>query len=155
MATPSDTDRYNLWIYEDTHHFEFLVKSCKDAVVFLSSNAPTEQNRAGFELTIGANDNTRTILRKFPEMTELANVESNNVLNCQALRAFWVYWYGDQIKVGTGKVLSTEILTYNHGMPNNVVLAVSLVSPEGAGGALWEFMEDAGKFKITRKLTFH
>lgn len=94
--------------------FVFAVRACHDASIAFSQVAGIYTHYT-YELVIGATDNTETILRSSVGGAVLKSVYTSQILDCNAVRLFWVNWrdgmmsFGKGIIVKQGEVFSVSV----------------------------------------------
>ena len=86
----------------DTQQTVFKVRSRSDAKVALLS-VPSNSKAASYEIIIGAQENTVTILRcRSPSGDISFEVDTPSILSADELRHFWVQWINGTIEFGKG-----------------------------------------------------
>lgn len=99
----------------------------------------------GYEFTIGDARNTIVNLRIIPANQNLTSPRFG-VLSCHTLRQFWVSWYDNVVRMGSGNLNENEFLFYDPQKSVNV-RAVSFTTGDIAESAgLFEIPRSTGKF---------
>ena len=96
----------------------FKVKAAHDAMISLLS-VPSNFNAPSYEIVIGANGNTMTVLHLKSELNDVIfQVYTPNILNADELRSFWVSWLDGMVHFGTGEVVGQNaLLNYTDPQP--------------------------------------
>ena len=129
------------------NNFEFRVRSCADARVELLSHG-TNTSAVSYILDIGSNENSMTTLSKVvngnPQI--LAEEETPYILNCDALKDFWLMFnVNGKFEFGAGAWMDKPLLSFTDGTPQPTH-AISLRSTRmGREPTFWEFYRATGK----------
>lgn len=103
--------------------------------------------QSSYEITIGAQDNTKLILRKAVdgELVTIKEQELYHSLNCDLELTFWVTWTDGIVRAGRNHPYVTEFLYWEDPDENYPKIhALSLTSSEETP-ALWSFGRDQGE----------
>ena len=100
-----------------------------------------------FEIEIGGQQNSRTVIRENVYGNIIKHKNTPNLLNCSASLPFWVAWKNGNVAMGYGAdVYKSIIIEWTN--PNRVNLnAISLCSTH-VGGGRWAFNRASGKFLL-------
>jgi hypothetical protein len=125
----------------DTQQTTFKVKSASDAKVALLS-VPSNFKAPSYELIIGADQNTVTILRcKSISGDVVFEIDTPDILNSNELRPFWVSWVNGTIEFGKGDIFGmNRLLKFSDPDPTyrKHVHSLAVASALDAVGE-WEF----------------
>jgi len=92
----------------DTQHAVFKVRTSRDAKIALLS-VPSNYKAASYEITIGAQENTVTILKcRSPSGDVAFEVGTPSILSADELRHFWVQWINGTIEFGKGDIVGVS-----------------------------------------------
>ncbi len=144
VVTPADENTHHIWIYQDKHYFEFAVHACSDALVYLADHTPISGIifTSGYQIFLGTEHNKQIIVKSYPQNETVAKASIDGILNCYAKRRFWISWFDNILRVGSGMLFSSELLQYdNMSIPIRIILPTA--TPIG-GDAIWEFAKNAG-----------
>ena len=113
----------------------FNVRAAHDASIALSF-LPANLDIQTAEVVIGADDNTRTVIRKEINGTEVASVASEHILSGADFMPFWVTWSGSEISVGKGDIPGQDaVLT--HPVAESLVISTLAITTSGSYRADW------------------
>lgn len=103
--------KYNSnWLSTPRQEFiTFVVKACKDASILLS-DSHTINPELAYEIIIGAEENTKVVIRELYNDGNLAETESTFILSCTEQRAFWLSWHNGTARIGFGLVYSVNVI---------------------------------------------
>lgn len=111
----------------------FGVSACKEVRVALSE-IPGITTRYTYELLIGASENSATVLQDPSNGQTLARVNTAEILNCSAMRMFWISWAAGAVSFGKGTVVEQGRLLHYKDIIFRPVNAVSVMTPVGVLG---------------------
>ena len=119
MTIPGDMQR--MWVTVDhLNGKSFAVKACKEAHVYLSTFYGYVEKDA-YEVVIGTGGNTRSEIRAVVGGTPVASTVTEQILDCNAFRRFWVSWVGGRIEVGTGRIVGNfRMLEWTDSQPISI-----------------------------------
>lgn len=121
----------------------FGVSACSDGQIALSK-IPGVIEFSTYELVIGAQSNSKTVLRKSVGGAVVAEVSSPQILDCNLERLFWITWRSNgDISFGRGAVPEQGRLLYFRDQSSQQINAVSVSTPAGLTG-VWKFIRFAG-----------
>lgn len=124
----------------------FMVKAAADAHVALSA-VYGDVDRKTYEIVIGTDGNTKSIIRYGAGGPIMAESMTMNILSEEEFRYFWVSWANNQIEVGRGANYGVGTFLHWTIPPskqfNINCLAVSTGTPSRGQ---WEFAELLGGF---------
>ena len=125
-------------------HLIISVRACRDAQIALME-VPGVTTMATYEVTIGANGNTRTMISESVRGEPVVDVATPAILACDVARVFWVSWRMGMLEVGTGaSVGSGRVAVWKHN-DSHTVEAASVTTPQDVT-AMWVFPEKRRKF---------
>ncbi|CAD5121951.1 DgyrCDS10412 [Dimorphilus gyrociliatus] len=100
----------NIWIRPRESALTFEVQSESDATVLLSP-ARNFSRQNDYELTFGAENNTRTILKLLKDHSILSNISTKNILSSNKFTPLWINWLRQQtLGFGRGLILDKSII---------------------------------------------
>lgn len=115
----------------------FKVKSCRHASLALSAFLGLSRPLT-YVVSIGTKANKETEIDwRIGDSTSRVSIASENILNCDEYRDFWVSWRDDMVRVGKGRVVGEDEVLKHEGssdLKSHSVHAVSLGTSEGADG---------------------
>ncbi|KAK3100647.1 hypothetical protein FSP39_023031 [Pinctada imbricata] len=119
----------------------FMVKAAGDAHLALSA-VYGDVDRKTYEIVIGADGNTKSVIRYGAGGTVVAEAITMNIISVKEFRYFWISWADHKVEVGRGA-------KYGHGrflhwpVPANRQFNVNClsVSTDTASRGQWEFAE--------------
>ena len=79
----------------------FYVTGCYNLHIALSE-IPGVLHTLTYEIILGANGNSRSVIKYGIGGEEIASSETQDVVNCQEKRAFWINWGDRPLWVGRG-----------------------------------------------------
>lgn len=121
----------------------FAVKACRDASVAFSQVAGIYTHYT-YELVVGATGNTETILRSSVGGGVLKSVYTHQILDCSAVRIFWVSWRDGVIAFGKGITVKQGEL-FSVSVSNMIVInSLSLLTPSDVKG-VWGISTTMGR----------
>ena len=128
----------------DRSSLVFEVAASHDASLALSF-LPANFDVQTAEIVIGAHSNTRTVIRKEVNGTEVATVDSEHVLSSTDRRWFWVKWSGSVISVGKGQEPDQDTLL-SHTVSDTLVISSLAVTTGGSVKGEWyiPYNKDSG-----------
>ena len=94
----------------------FEVKACKHVALYASSSDNKNSTKPLYEIAIGSHHNTRTHVRRRNDASLQASSritkqsDTQNILNCNAYRPFWISWEAGSIMVGSGNVVGENVI---------------------------------------------
>ena len=134
-------------------NFKFKLRVCEDAYVYFLENSQ-DHNSMVYSLEIGANENTNTYLYKVTDghYTQVANAETENIVDCEIMRSFWITFQENDgvrdIKFGRGSNLyESQILQYSD-HDSAVIYGLSMGTSRLSDKANWEFSKFSGVYRI-------
>ena len=119
----------------------FQIQACSDANIYLHTD-PEKPEEANYEIHIGEHENSQTTILK--DGVRQTSVTTEDVLDCNSYREFWIMWFLGHILVGKGSVLNEQIITIykDEGTPYDVI-AITLATT-GTSNAQWQIPRNAG-----------
>ena len=94
----------------DVQEVKFKVKSSSDAMLALLS-VPSNLNAPSYEITIGAQGNTLSILKsKSPNGDLVIQADTPGILDPGVFRSFWISWVNGTVNFGSGDVVGQSRL---------------------------------------------
>jgi hypothetical protein len=118
------------------------VRACSDARILLARYFSVTDYDV-YEIVIGANGNTISLIRVGIDGTVLIQQNTNNILHCTYGQWIWVDW-SSGISVGTGPLVGDlEFLTVTSLPSKFDISAVTIATGQGAEG-FWEFTSVPG-----------
>lgn len=146
-------DPHSLWltpiINEQT--FTFDVAACKNALIYLTTTVG-EITKDAYEITLGADDNRKVLLKKAKdgEFEQVREVNLFSSLECGIAHPFWVTWADGWIKMGRGETYMYEFLVWedpDEDYPRIYALSLTNGDEDGDddGNAVWRFKRDQGQ----------
>ncbi|CAG2192889.1 unnamed protein product [Mytilus edulis] len=94
----------------------FEVKACKHVALYASSSDNKDSTKPLYEIAIGSHHNTRTLVRRRNDASLQASSsitkqsDTQNVLNCNENRPFWISWEAGSIMVGSGNGVGENVI---------------------------------------------
>ncbi|XP_071132690.1 uncharacterized protein [Mytilus edulis] len=94
----------------------FEVKACKHVALYASSSENKDSTKPLYEIVIGSHQNTMTLVRRRNDASlqtsSLITKQSNsqNILNCNVYRPFWISWEAGSIMVGSGNGVGENVI---------------------------------------------
>ena len=74
-------------VHDEVNYFDFYVRTCESAIVWLSSDAlNADHPMNGFEVIFGDEGNSRILVNKHPGPTPVAQYPSEDIVSCHAER---------------------------------------------------------------------
>ena len=133
--TGSDSTYGNILISRvDANQVVFRVMACSDAQVALSQ-LPGIFTHYTYELLVGVESNSKTILKSAIGGATLTEVDSPQILDCQSERAFWISWKFGELSFGKGSVPEQgRMLYYQNSADWHDINALSFLTPAGTVG---------------------
>jgi hypothetical protein len=125
----------------DARETVFKVRSASDAKVALLS-VPGSFKAPSYEITIGAEQNTLTVLRCRSFSGDVVfDVDTAGILSVEELRPFWISWVNGTVSFGVGEVVGYgRRLRFQDPDPTYRKYVHSLAVASGPGtSAEWEF----------------
>lgn len=77
--------------------------------LFLFNWQPINPTNA-FEIVIGAEENTKVVIREVYGQGNLAEVDASFVLSCTEMKVFWISWHNGTARIGSGAVYSANLI---------------------------------------------
>ena len=143
----------------DANQTVFSVSTCNDARVALSQ-LPGIFTHFTYELSIGAQSNSKTTLKGAVGGAILVEVDTPAILDCQNLRSFWISWRRGELSFGKGSVPEQgRVLFYQDANSWHDVNALSFATNAGSVG-VWDISVFTGEnynfcnFFITSMIQF-
>lgn len=136
----------------DTEHTVFKVKAASDAKISLL-RVPSNFHAPSYEIIVGAEFNTRTILHSKSAGGDqiVFQVNTPDILSSTELRSFWVSWTNGTVRFGRGDTPGqSELLSYVDPQPAFRRHVHSLAVASGLGIAEWELGQEFGNRKYIR-----
>lgn len=121
--TLDDGQQHHVWIYENAQYFQFAVRACSSASVFLSATPLAEDinTTVSYEVILGAVSNSLVVLRRNPGGQVIQTAERPYLLSCYAERyPFMPYGLFLHIANTVGKWELKECKMYP-GLAQNIV----------------------------------
>ena len=108
---------------------------------------------SGYEIILGALDNTVTYIRYLSENKTVHGVGSENILDSNNLKTMWVRFDNGLIEAGSGSDVGRHtVLTWTDArIPHEEVKAIAFSTGSIHQGR-WEVNEYRGTFKYTRTI---
>lgn len=127
-------------------HVVFGVKACQEARLALTE-IPGITTRTAYEVTIGAQDNTKCSIASSVRGDIKQEVACSGALSCDNIKYFWISWHDGRVEVGMDSTVgSRRMMTWTPpGM--HTINAVSVMTPEETRGT-WEFRVNQGQCKL-------
>ncbi len=150
VKTPADDTFKTARIYSNYTYFVFGVRTCMDAHVGLLP--PTGSTESYYEVVIGGYSNSRSDIRRWPDVGIPVHVQTPNILNCDQYRHFWVSWDNNEgiIRLGTGTIVGLlEFLSWTD--PNFLIPESFAISTWHNDDGDWEMEQRFGMFHSKRK----
>jgi len=143
-VTDADGDIYGSLQYSLTDKMELIigVHACRDATIALSEIPGILAHRT-YELVIGANDNTQTILKRGVKGAAIFIAETPGILDCQTSRILWATWNKDGISFGKGSVVGQNRVLFYKDVAFHQISALSVMTPLTVRG-VWGFYTFSG-----------
>lgn len=136
------------WVVPHKHlsSFTFDVSACHDASILLASILG-QVNSSAYEITIGAEENTKAIIRKAIngrfEVVHEALV-GGLVLHCDEYRIMWVGWLDGKFEAGVGTAGQDPFVSWTDTSEDfRPIQALSFAT--GMDAATWNFRQDQGQ----------
>ena len=81
----------------------FAVQGKNDAILALSDSMdnPVES----YEVVIGGYGNRRSVIRSAIQRSPKVFAETPKIMSADQFREFWISWFNNEVRVGTGTVL--------------------------------------------------
>ena len=128
----------------------FQLKSCSDAYLALCQ-IPGNAYTLSYEIALGINGASSNELRLGVD-GEMKSSSSENLLDCNSQKDFWIRWDGGNIRFGKGDVVGEqEVLQWQHDDPYDINY-VSLTSKNDQDG-LWDIISQIGNQHMAHILT--
>jgi len=138
---------------KDTKDIVFGLSACRDAQMAFSK-VPGIREFSTYELVIGAQGNTKTLLRKSMDGTIVAQVDTSEILDCSLVRMFWVTWrVAGELSFGIGPVVGQGRLLYFKDPSPHEINALSVSTPPVVRG-VWKFYHLAGELIVFTIMMF-
>lgn len=115
------------------NEFVFGVAACRDAYIAMSQ-VPGIYTHFTYELVIGAQDNTETMLYSAVGGNLLKSAMTPQILSCDTVRLFWLSWRNGQISFGKGIVPEVGALFTVNDAQWHAVNSLSFMTPPGVTG---------------------
>lgn len=130
---------------------KFRVRAANSARILLLST-PGNMQAPSYQIDIGMQDNTKTIVRfKLASGETTVEQDTKDILSITELRPFWISWTNGTLKFGSGSIVdASTIISVTDPQPAYRRDVHSMaVSSESATIAEWEFGDtyDAGAYK--------
>ena len=151
MLTDSDgTYGYRrMWTSVPSTSVSVLVRTGSNANLLLSNTAQLHAEHE-YEITLGASDNTKTVVRRGRHSSAqdniLLEVETKNILNEHELRRFWARWDGGHFEIGSGPHVGEDRIAHWLDEESRGVNALS-VCTDGEVGS-WVLPSTKGKYVL-------
>ena len=141
VQTPADDFAGRRYFRLATHKqsFAFEVVACKDAIVTLSNGTHYLA-----EVVIGAEENTKCIVRSLEGEPIHAEKGTVGILNCDSKREFWIQYAYEYVYLGQGSIFDGLLLEVY--IPFLLVEALS-ISTKGVRG-IWTLNQQSGELKL-------
>ena len=145
LRTRADEALYQPLMFSLTDRTDIVlaITACCDAQIALSEIPGVFAHRT-YEVVIGSQDNTKTEIRGSVGGSPLYEVNTPQILNCNASRLFWITWSSGTISVGTGSVPQQDRLLYFQDPQWHPVNSMSVMTPAGVAGT-WQTSGFVGK----------
>lgn len=128
---------------KNANQLVFSLQACKDGQIALSK-LPGIHAHFTYELVIGSAENSRTVLRRSVGGTDIASVNSVNILDCYSPRLFWIAWNSNgEISFGSGSVPQQVRLLYYKDPEPYEINSLSVFTPRLVQG-IWLFSRFSG-----------
>lgn len=144
MTDPADDERvYGDLIYTltDKSHIIISVSACRDASIALSE-VPGIFSHNTYEIVIGGNTNTVTVLRSSVRGANVIEVQTPGILDCWNSRSFWISWTRSTLSFGKGGVVEQNRVLY-HRSVQHPINGLSVMTPYSIQG-IWSFRTFSG-----------
>ena len=87
ISTADSHSRHHILVHDEVNYFEFYVRTCANARVYLSSEALSEDILMyGYEVIFGDEKNTKVTVLKHPGPTPVAQYVQAEIVSCHAER---------------------------------------------------------------------
>lgn len=142
FVTPPEYGRRNAWMLMQRNFFAFQVRACSEVRVLLA-NDPRDLSVNVKEVLIGGWSNTKSAV--YGDLTSnqtVAEVDTNNILNCDSFNEFWIQWHSGGIDVGKGG-LNTQIFLQHSDTNLHRIHALSISTGDGSSGE-WQLSVQTG-----------
>ena len=129
----------------------FRVKAKSNANILLAATSEVTNNKV-YEITIGKNNNTKTVIRNGNHFLGIGlnikeTMETPGILAEDEFRTFWVSWSLGEIRFGRGaEVGADQVISWLDPDPHPVH-ALSVATEKVAAGQ-WEFYQLKGQFQF-------
>ena len=102
VTTREEFDNYDqAWITASNHDYViFRVKASANAHILLSDTILDEHANV-YEVVLGINQNTQSVIRESKYGTNVAWVSTLDILSPDEVRFFWISWTDQKIQVGS------------------------------------------------------
>lgn len=149
VQTPGDYNYNHFWLVPlaNERTFTFTVAGCKDVILTLAQT-PTNTLSSAYELTLGAESNTKALLKESDGdggFNLVREAELYHALDCNVGNEFWVTWDGGIIRVGRYNPYQYQFIYWED--PNEQypkIHGISLANYDD-NEALWQFSRDQGE----------
>ncbi|XP_063400139.1 uncharacterized protein LOC134684763 [Mytilus trossulus] len=145
-----DINKFNLDLSGITS-LVFEVKACMYAHVLLSSSDVRKSSEPLYEIIIGDYNYRSYIVYRTndslsSESRTFKNVNTPDILNCTVYLPFWIRWAGGEIKLGTGVVVSENVLGSLTNTDHFEVRSIGVFTDKNASGNWTIQLEVSDKF---------
>ena len=139
VLTPAELGYKYFWYLTHREVFTFRLKSCRESRVLLSAVPGDVSADNAYEVIIGAENNTKTIIRNV--MNNDVSITTNKILDCDTSNRFWIRHTGNEFYVGKGEPYQNKFIDLQ---PQKVhtVQAISITTNTAFGQ--WEFDQNTG-----------
>jgi hypothetical protein len=128
------------WFYAVGKSFIFQLQTCLQAEIVLAVT-PFSATTDGYSVKLG---DVSWITRLFN--SEVASIDTPGLLDCYALRTFWITWYDGIVRLGHGKMNSNKLLEFPD-TSHLAIAALSLQTSGSPGGGQWQVTKSSGTTK--------
>lgn len=128
----------NFWLSQiGLQGIVFKVRAARDAHIGLGAILGNTNVRM-YKVKFGNYDNTKCTILTTPYGLEVAKTDCVDIMSATEMRAFWISWFNDTVKMGEGdRIDERTILSWDATDPHPVV-ALSFSTGWGADGD-WHF----------------
>ena len=133
--------KYTSMVKLNAQYFMFTVKAESNALLALSMQVGQTDANA-YIIEIGAEDNTKTTIRKVGE--DPHSVDSQGILSGMESRAFWITMEDNKIVLGKGHTPGSDVVITKDTPDAWLIKSISIAS-SNSKVAQWSFASSIGK----------
>jgi hypothetical protein len=101
------------------------------------------------DVGLGYDNNQKSFIRLLIGSSSSFETSTPNLLHCDDMRAFWVSWDHEYIKVGRGQMVDQQTFMNLQDPNPQSLTAIDLLSSKGSS-AVWQVYENSGTSNRTR-----